>query len=49
MKNLRTSVIFGVLIALALAVGLAARADAPESLQPTVENTGAQGARALYL
>ncbi|QSQ26976.1 DUF4350 domain-containing protein [Pyxidicoccus parkwayensis] len=49
MKNLRTAVIFGVLIALALAVGLSTRADAPESVVPSVENTGAQGARALYL
>lgn len=49
MKNLRTAAIFGVLIALALAVGLSTRAEAPESVVPTVENTGAQGARALYL
>jgi hypothetical protein len=48
-KNARTLAVFGVLIALALAVGLATRADPPESVQPTVENTGAQGARALYL
>jgi hypothetical protein len=38
-----------VLIALALAVGLATREEAPESVVPTVENTGPQGARALYL
>ncbi|MCY1014378.1 DUF4350 domain-containing protein [Pyxidicoccus sp. MSG2] len=49
MKNLRIASIFGVLIALALAVGLSTRADSPESVVPTVENTGAQGARALYL
>lgn len=49
MKNLRTALVFGVLIALALAVGLAARQEAPASLVPTVENTGPQGIRALYL
>lgn len=49
MRNLRTSIVFGVLIALALAVGLATREDAPASVVPTVENTGPQGARALYL
>ncbi len=49
MRNLRTAAAFGVLIALALAVGLATREEAPESVVPTVENTGPQGARALYL
>nr|WP_225937120.1 DUF4350 domain-containing protein [Myxococcus sp. RHSTA-1-4] len=34
---------------MALAVGLATREEAPESVVPTVENTGPQGARALYL
>nr|WP_211194003.1 DUF4350 domain-containing protein [Pyxidicoccus fallax] len=34
---------------MALAVGLATREEAPESLVPTVENTGPQGLRALYL
>ena len=49
MKNLRTTAAFAVLIVLALGVGLATREEAPESVVPTVENTGAQGARALFL
>ncbi len=49
MKNLRTLAVFGVLIVLALAVGLSTRTDAPDSPVPTVENTAPQGARALYL
>ncbi|MCP3143360.1 DUF4350 domain-containing protein [Pyxidicoccus xibeiensis] len=49
MKNHRLTAAFGVLIALALAVGLSTREEGPESLVPTIANTGAQGARALYL
>ncbi|NOK04630.1 MULTISPECIES: DUF4350 domain-containing protein [unclassified Myxococcus] len=49
MTNSRTVVFFGVLISLALAVGLSTRRDAPDSPVPTVENTAPQGARALYL
>ncbi|WP_163786664.1 DUF4350 domain-containing protein [Myxococcus vastator] len=49
MTNTRAVVFFGVLIALALAVGLSTRTDAPDSPVPTVENTAPQGARALYL
>ncbi|MCP3103410.1 DUF4350 domain-containing protein [Myxococcus sp. K15C18031901] len=49
MKNVRTLAAFALLIALALAVGLSARREPPESPVPTVENTGPQGARALYL
>ncbi|WP_426751659.1 DUF4350 domain-containing protein [Myxococcus sp. Y35] len=49
MRNTRTVAVFGVLIALALAVGLSTRTDAPDSPVPTVENTAPQGARALYL
>jgi len=49
MKNLRTFLIFGVLIAVAAALGLATRQAAPESTVPSVENPGALGLRALYL
>lgn len=49
MKNARILAAFGVLIALALAVGLATREDAPDSPVPSVDNPGPQGARALYL
>ncbi|MFP2957877.1 DUF4350 domain-containing protein [Myxococcus sp. 1LA] len=49
MRNTRAVAFFGVLIALALAVGLSTRTEAPDSPVPTVENTAAQGARALYL
>ncbi|QSQ18116.1 DUF4350 domain-containing protein [Myxococcus landrumensis] len=49
MKNARTIAIFGVLIALALAAGLSTDRDTPPSLVPSVENTGPQGARALFL
>jgi len=48
-KNVRTLVTFALLVVLALALGLAERQEAPESPIPTVENTGARGARALYL
>ncbi|WP_342374280.1 DUF4350 domain-containing protein [Myxococcus stipitatus] len=49
MKNLGTTALFGLLIALALAAGLSTGQDTPESLVPSVENTGPQGARALFL
>ncbi|HLL02933.1 MAG TPA: DUF4350 domain-containing protein [Myxococcaceae bacterium] len=49
MKNLRTFLVFGVLIAVAAALGLATRQAAPESTVPSVENPGALGLRALYL
>jgi hypothetical protein len=49
MKNLRTFAVFGVLIAVAAAVGLSAQQAPPESVVPSVENPGALGLRALYL
>ncbi|HEX8700971.1 MAG TPA: DUF4350 domain-containing protein [Myxococcaceae bacterium] len=49
MKNLRTFLIFGVLITVAAALGLATRQAPPESTVPSVENPGALGLRALYL
>ena len=49
MKNLRTFLVFGVLIAVAAALGLATQQAAPESTVPSVENPGALGLRALYL
>ncbi len=49
MKSLRTLLFFGVLIAVAAALGLAARQTPPESKVPSVENPGALGLRALYL
>ena len=49
MKNLRTFLIFGVLIAVAAALGLATQQTPPESTVPSVENPGALGLRALYL
>ncbi|MDY7230722.1 DUF4350 domain-containing protein [Hyalangium rubrum] len=49
MKNLRAFLFFGVLIAVAAALGLAAGQTPPESTVPSVENPGALGLRALYL
>lgn len=49
MKNLRTFLFFGVLIAVAAAMGLAAREAPPESTLPSIDNPGPLGLRALYL
>ncbi|NTX66687.1 DUF4350 domain-containing protein [Myxococcus sp. CA051A] len=49
MKNARTVAVFGLLIALALAMGLSTSREAPDSPIASVENPGPQGARALYL
>lgn len=49
MKNLRVFLLFGVLIAVAAALGLAARQAPPQSTLPSVDNPGALGLRALYL
>ncbi|WP_224249162.1 DUF4350 domain-containing protein [Hyalangium gracile] len=49
MKNLRTFLFFGVLIAIAAALGLAAHEAPPESTIPSVDNPGPLGLRALYL
>ncbi|MFY2558000.1 DUF4350 domain-containing protein [Corallococcus terminator] len=49
MKNARTVAVFGLLIALSLAMGLSTSREAPDSPVPSVDNPGPQGARALYL
>ncbi|EAU68078.1 conserved hypothetical protein [Stigmatella aurantiaca DW4/3-1] len=49
MKNVRTALLFGVLIALAAALGLAVQQAPPESTVPSVDNPGPLGLRALYL
>jgi hypothetical protein len=49
MKNLRTLLLFGALIAVAAAMGLAARQAPPESTVASVENPGPLGLRALFL
>ncbi|WP_257456997.1 DUF4350 domain-containing protein [Archangium lipolyticum] len=49
MKGLRTAAIYGVLVALALALGLAVNQTPPQSTVPSVDNPGPQGLRALYL
>lgn len=49
MKNLRVTAVFAFLIVLALAAGLSTNQDTPVSPVPSVENTGPQGARALFL
>ncbi|MBN1204495.1 MAG: DUF4350 domain-containing protein [Myxococcaceae bacterium] len=49
MKNLRPLLFFGVLIAVAAALGLAARQAPPQSTLPSVDNPGPLGLRALYL
>ena len=49
MKELRTAAFYGVLVALALALGLATRQAAPPSQVPSVHNPGPLGLRALYL
>jgi hypothetical protein len=49
MKNLRTFLLFGVLIAIAAALGLATQQAPPESTLPSVDNPGPLGLRALYL
>ncbi|NTX07916.1 DUF4350 domain-containing protein [Myxococcus sp. CA040A] len=49
MKNARTVAVFGLLIALALAMGLSTSREAPDSPIASVENPGPQGARALFL
>jgi hypothetical protein len=47
--NLRTAAFFGLLIALAAAVGLSTRQDLPDSQVPSVDNPGPLGLRGLYL
>ncbi|HZI16881.1 MAG TPA: DUF4350 domain-containing protein, partial [Myxococcus sp.] len=49
MKNLRTAALYGVLVALALALGLAVNQTPPLSTVPSVDNPGPRGLRALYL
>ncbi len=49
MKSLRTAAIYGVLVALALALGLATNQATPPSAVPSVDNPGPLGLRALYL
>ncbi|PTL77287.1 DUF4350 domain-containing protein [Vitiosangium sp. GDMCC 1.1324] len=49
MKGLRTAAIYGVLVALALALGLAVNQAPPLSTLPSVDNPGPMGLRALYL
>ena len=49
MKNVRTFLVFGVLITVAAAMGLAVQQAPPESPVPSVENPSALGLRALYL
>ncbi len=49
MKGLRTAAIYGVLVTVAAAVGLAVRQAPPPSTRPSVNNPGPQGLRALYL
>ena len=49
MKGLRTAAIYGVLVALALALGLAVRQAPVPSSVPSVDNPGPLGLRALYL
>jgi Domain of unknown function (DUF4350) len=49
MKGLGTAGIYGVLVAVALALGLAVNQAPPPSTVPSVENPGPQGIRALYL
>jgi hypothetical protein len=48
-SNLRTAAFFGLLIALAAAVGLSARQELPDSQVPSVDNPGPLGLRGLYL
>ncbi|MGZ3461247.1 MAG: DUF4350 domain-containing protein [Archangium sp.] len=49
MKGLRTAAVYGVLVALALAVGLAVNRAPPQPTLPSVDNPGPLGLRALYL
>ncbi len=49
MKGLRTAAIYGVLVTLALGLGLAANQTTPQSTVPSVDNPGPLGLRALYL
>jgi hypothetical protein len=49
MRELKTAALFGVLVVVALALGLAVNQAPPLSTVPSVENPGAQGLRALYL
>ncbi|MDC0707343.1 DUF4350 domain-containing protein [Stigmatella sp. ncwal1] len=49
MNNVRTTLLFGVLIAVAAALGLAVQQAPPESTVPSVDNPGPLGLRALYL
>lgn len=49
MKGLKTAAVYGVLVALALALGLATNQTPQVSTVPSVENPGPLGLRALYL
>jgi hypothetical protein len=49
MKGLKTAAIYGVLVALALGLGLAVNQTQPQSTVPSVDNPGPLGLRALYL
>jgi hypothetical protein len=49
MKGLKTAAIYGVLVTLALAVGLAVDQSPRHSVVPSVENAGPLGLKALYL
>ncbi|MCY1079157.1 DUF4350 domain-containing protein [Archangium lansingense] len=49
MRGSRTTVIYGVLVALALGLGLAVNQSPPLSVVPSVDNPGPLGLRALYL
>lgn len=50
MRNLRTAAFYGVLVALALALGLAVnQSPPPPTTLPSVDNPGPLGLRALYL
>ncbi|HYO68796.1 MAG TPA: DUF4350 domain-containing protein [Archangium sp.] len=49
MKSTRTAIIYGVLVALALGLGLAVNQSPAPSMLPSVDNPGPLGVRALYL
>ncbi|RKH35125.1 DUF4350 domain-containing protein [Corallococcus praedator] len=49
MKNARVAAVLGLLIAVALAVGLASREAAPDSPMPSITNPGPLGLKALFV